>query len=151
MHSWRFRGDFMISLFEVHLFAQEKHKGQKDDSGLGYFGAHVLQVVEIVKLVTNDKSIIAAAYLHDTLEDTQTTAQEIEEKFGKRVRDLVEEVTHEGNKQDGYYFPRLKSRDAILIKFADRLSNLSRMQTWDEERRKHYLKKSKFWKSELVK
>jgi hypothetical protein len=46
----------------------------------------------------------------------------------------------------GYYFPRLKSQKAITIKFADRLSNLSRMNAWDEERRRQYLAKSKFWK-----
>ena len=55
----------------------------------------------------------------------------------------------EGKKDEkGYWFPRLKSKDAIIVKFADRLSNLSRMDVWDEERQQHYLKKSKFWRSE---
>ena len=129
-------------------FAKLKHDGQLDDIGLPYF-QHVLQVYSILKSVTADAEILAAALLHDTIEDTNTTLEELTEQFGARVAQLVNEVTHDGQKdQKGYYFPRLQSRDAILIKFADRLSNLSRMQNWDIARQEHYLKKSKFWKSE---
>ena len=121
-----------------------------DDGGGSYFENHIWQVVAIIKQVTKDKEIIAAAYLHDTLEDTKTTYEELKENFGQRVADIVFEMTHEGKKDEkGYWFPRLKSKDAILVKFADRLSNLSRMDVWDEERQQHYLRKSKFWRSEL--
>ena len=102
--------------------------------------------------MTTDENIICAELLHDTIEDTDTTYEELVEEFNKTVADLVMEVTHEGSKDDfGYYFPRLKSKDAILIKFADRLSNLSRMEEWDDTRQKQYLKRSKFWKSERKK
>lgn len=57
------------------------------------------------------------------------------------------EVTHEGQKDEyGYYFPRLKTKEGIMLKFADRLSNLSRMDNWNERRVAHYIKKSRFWK-----
>ena len=57
------------------------------------------------------------------------------------------EVTHEGQKDEyGYYFPRLKSQTGIMLKLADRLSNISRMQSWSKKRRSHYLRKTKFWK-----
>ena len=132
----------------VIRFASEKHKDQKDDIGKPYFDTHILQVVSILEKVTQDPYILAAGFLHDTIEDTNTTYDELVENFGKRVADLVMEVTHDGKKDEiGYYFPRLKSKDAILIKFADRLSNLSRMEAWDIARQEHYLKKSKFWKS----
>lgn len=128
-------------------FAQIKHTGQLDDSGKDYFSSHIEQVVSILEKVTQDEDILSAAYLHDTIEDTQTTYEELVAGFGKRVADLVMEVTHEGKKDAyGRYFPRLKSREGILIKFADRLSNLSRMEPWNEQRKQHYLKKSKFWK-----
>ena len=62
------------------------------------------------------------------------------------------EVTHEGRKDEiGYYFPRLKTQRGIVLKFADRISNLSRMESWDDNRKNHYLRKSKFWKSEGTK
>ncbi len=134
---------------EAWFFAEKKHKGQFDDEGKDYFLAHVTQVADIVELITNDEDVICAALLHDTIEDTDTTYEELVEHFGKRVADLVMEVTHEGKKDEkGYYFPRLHSKEGIMIKFADRLSNLSRMGAWPEDRKKQYLKRSKFWKSE---
>lgn len=130
-------------------FASLKHASQIDDEGRPYYFAHLLPVAMILREVTDDAEVIAAGYLHDTIEDTDTTYEEIVEKFGQRVANLVMEVTHEGSKNEkGYYFPRLYSKEGIMIKFADRLSNLSRMGAWDAERQQHYLKRSKFWKSE---
>ena len=128
-------------------FAKIKHKGQEDDMGLDYFTTHVEEVVKILSKVTRDESILAAAYLHDTIEDTKTTKEELAKAFGMKITKLVLEVTHEGQKDNyGYYFPRLKTKEGILIKFADRLHNLSRMEAWDDKRRDQYLRKSKFWK-----
>ena len=135
--------------FKARVFARIKHAGQVDDCGKDYYEVHLQQVFYILLQITGDQDILSAGLLHDTLEDTQTTYEELVEHFGKRVADLVNEVTHEGKKdKKGFYFPRLKSRDAILLKFADRLSNLSRMESWTPDRQVHYLKKSKFWKSE---
>lgn len=135
---------------EAREFAKKKHRTQKDDNGCSYFDSHIEQVVSILKLVTTDDEIISAAYLHDTLEDTNTTLDELVECFGSKIALLVNELTHEGKKDStGYYFPRLKSKEAILIKFADRLSNLSRMGCWGEKRQQHYIKRSKFWKEQL--
>ena len=134
---------------KAEKFAREKHKGQKDDEGNDYFETHCRNVFRILMNVTKDNHILIAGLLHDTLEDTNTTLDELKEKFGNRVANLVYEVTHEGKKDErGFYFPRLKTKEAIMIKFADRLSNISRMNNWNENRKEHYLKKSKFWRSE---
>ena len=128
--------------------AKKAHGNQKDDNGLPYFEEHCLQVYRILSSITDDEAILMAGILHDTIEDTELTHEDLKEEFGEEVADLVNEVTHEGQKDEyGFYFPRLKTKKGILIKFADRLSNLSRMQTWSEKRKEHYLKKSKFWKS----
>jgi (p)ppGpp synthase/HD superfamily hydrolase len=133
---------------KARVFSKLKHAGQLDDTGKDYYEAHIQQVHDIVLQVTDNPEILAASLLHDTLEDTNTTYEELVEIFGKRVADLVHELTHEGNKdKKGFYFPRLKSKDAILIKFADRLSNLSRMEKWKYDRQISYINKSKFWKS----
>jgi GTP pyrophosphokinase len=130
-------------------FAQDKHRNQKDDNGFPYF-YHVEQVARILGIITKDLDLIACGYLHDTIEDTETTLEELRKTFGSRIASLVFEVTHEGKKdKDGYYFPRLQSKDAILIKFADRLSNLSRMEAWNKDRQEQYLRKSKFWNIEI--
>lgn len=131
-------------------FAEQRHKGQKDDHGKDYFQAHPVVVGEILKTLGADEHLVAAGYLHDTIEDTSTIYEELKMKFGGEVADLVNEVTQEGKKDSGgYYFPRLKTQKGIMLKFADRLSNLSRMEVWSPKRREHYLKKSKFWKSSL--
>ncbi|MEQ1676621.1 MAG: HD domain-containing protein [Chitinophagaceae bacterium] len=137
-----------VDLVDIaYNFAQQKHRGQQDDGGADYFLAHVVQVFNILRKVTDNQDILAAALLHDTLEDTETTYEELVNTFGIPVANLVMEVTHEGNSKDGYYFPRLHSQHGIMIKMADRLSNISRMEPWDEKRREKYLKKTKFWKS----
>lgn len=133
---------------KVIAFAKKKHKGQKDDDGRDYFEAHLQHVVEILKTASADGFVIMAGYLHDCLEDTDTTYEELEREFGEKVAKLVNEVTHEGKKDNtGYYFPRLKTKDGILIKFADAMSNLTRMGTWNESRQAHHLKHSKFWRA----
>jgi len=137
-------------LLKAIAFAQEKHRGQLDDSGKDYFEEHCLQVYNILNTVTEDQNLLCAALLHDTYEDTDTTYEEVLQIFGRDIADLVNEVTQEGQKDSkGYYFPRLKTERGILLKFADRLSNLSRMEAWDDKRREQYLRKSKFWKSEI--
>ena len=141
---------------KAYEFAMNKHKGQKDDDGKDYFYAHVCQVAHLICAVTygfpNADEIVSACYLHDTIEDTETTYEELKKEFGQKIADLVNEVTHNGQKDEyGYYFPRLKSKEAIMIKFSDRLSNLSRMSSWDEKRQDQYLRKSKFWNSNKAK
>ncbi len=131
---------------QARSFAIKHHEGQTDDDGFPY-AIHPMQVADILKRVTTDANVIAAAWLHDTIENCGVTYDELADRFGMAVANLVNEVTHEGTDDNyGYYFPRLHSRDAILIKFADRLSNLSRMGSWDIARQEHYIKQSHFWK-----
>lgn len=138
----------MTDVYKAYLFGKMKHKNQKDDLGQDYFQSHCVKVKDLLMIITKNPNILVAGLLHDTLEDTNTTYDELVENFGKEIADLVNKVTHEGKKdKNGFYFPRLKSKDAILIKFADRLSNLSRMTAWNKKRQEHYLERSKFWKS----
>jgi len=119
---------------KAYNYAQEKHKDQKDDNGYPYFN-HPNQVAEILKKVTlRDPELICAAYLHDVIEDCEVTYEELREEFSEDIADLVNEVSHEGKKDvKGFWFPRLKTQRGIMLKFADRLSNISRMESWDDE------------------
>lgn len=140
----------MTLIGDAYNFAQHHHGGQVRDDGKDYFADHVEIVVAILETLGNvPEHVIAAAYLHDVIEDCGVSYEELLLRFGADVADLVNEVTHEGKADSkGYYFPRLKTKWGIMIKFADRLSNLHSMDAWDEERQAHYLKKSKFWRSE---
>ncbi len=134
-------------MVDAFLFAKQKHKGQLDDEGKDYFEAHVVKVRNAVAELNSDKVVLCAAILHDTIEDTDTTYEEILKIFGKEIADLVNELTHEGKADEhGYYFPRLKSKEAIMIKLIDRASNISRMNAWSEKRQQNYINKTKFWK-----
>ena len=70
-------------------FAMVKHAGQvRKGTSIPYF-THVMEAMEIVSRMTEDEELRAAAVLHDTLEDTKTTKEELVEAFGQRVADLV--------------------------------------------------------------
>jgi guanosine-3',5'-bis(diphosphate) 3'-pyrophosphohydrolase len=129
-------------------YASKKHKGQLDDRGRPYFFAHVIQVHNILLDVTDDEATLCAGLLHDIIEDTDTTYDELVHEFTKEIADLVMEVTHEGTDYRYYYFPRLHSRKAILVQFADRLSNMSRMLEWPGDVQQDFLENSVYWKKE---
>ena len=128
-------------------YASDKHRGQLDDQGRPYFFAHIVQVHNILKLITDDEPTICAGILHDVIEDTHTSYEEVLHEFNREIADLVLECTHEGSKETGLYFPHLHSRKAIMVKFADRLSNISRMDEWPGDWQLDYLRQSCFWSS----
>jgi (p)ppGpp synthase/HD superfamily hydrolase len=156
MSKYRYGQNDPLVVADAYSYACIKHGDVKDDNGENYFLAHVCKVAEMIILLQSindmhkkDNNLIAAAYLHDVVEDCGVTEEELREDFPRDVVDLVMEVTHEGKKDAHcYYFPRLKTQRGIMLKFADRLSNLSRMQAWDDNRKAQYLKRSKFWRSE---
>ena len=98
--------------------------------------------------VTDDEEVLAAGILHDILEDRDATYEDLVHEFNRPIADLVMELTQDESEEGGYYFPRLESRKAVLVKFADRLSNLSRMGDWPGDRQQRYLEISKFWPKE---
>ena len=130
-------------------FAYLKHIGQSYNGKP--FINHPITTEAILALVCpQDTSLRCAGYLHDTIEDTDTTYAELKSIFGKEIADLVKEVTKKQpkDKSKSAYFPHLKTQRGIMLKFADRLSNISNMQNWDKKKKQWYLNKSKFWRSE---
>ena len=72
------------------VFAAKAHQGvERRGKGFPYI-AHPLEAMAIVATMTNDQELLAAACLHDVIEDTDVTYEEIEKEFGKRVADLVQ-------------------------------------------------------------
>ena len=134
-------------------FAAQKHKGQirKGRDECPYID-HLKSVARVIAEVggIEDPEILAAAWLHDTLEDTETTPEELEANFGKRVRQLVEEVSDdkslpkdERKQLQIQHAPKL-SIDAVLIKLGDKISNIIDVTNtppthWTLERRNYYL------------
>jgi GTP diphosphokinase / guanosine-3',5'-bis(diphosphate) 3'-diphosphatase len=114
-------------------FAADKHRGQtrKDAEGSPYIN-HPIDVAEILVRVgaVQDRDIIIAALLHDTIEDTETTPEEIRKEFGDKVLSLVLEVSDDKSlprevrkELQVQHAPHI-SAGAKLIKIADKISNL---------------------------
>lgn len=118
-------------------FAREKHKGQirKNNTPVEYI-THPINVANLVKKYANNAVnidyLVSSAYLHDTLEDTNTTYEELICNFGNIISNLVKELTNNDvlKKEMGktkYLSMKMAnmSEDALIIKLCDRLDNVS--------------------------
>ena len=74
---------------EAIAFAVKAHDGMRRKKSESPYILHPMEAAVIVGTMTDDQNLIAAAALHDVVEDAGVTIEEIEEKFGKRVRELV--------------------------------------------------------------
>lgn len=133
-------------------FAAEKHRDQrrKDIYALPYINHPIaLATVLCNEADITDPEVIAASLLHDTIEDTDTTAEELERLFGKKISEVVLEVSDDKRLKKSER-KRLQidraaflSYEAKLVKLADKICNLRDMDAcppanWDLERRREY-------------
>ncbi len=127
-------------------FSAAAHEGQKRQTGEPYF-IHPCAVVNIlVDLGFDDVSTLVAAFLHDVLEDTPVTSDELEQKFGKEVLELVEGVTkldkikfvsaedEQAENLRKMFFAMAKDYCVIIIKLADRLHNMRTLDALKPEK-----------------
>lgn len=115
------------------LFATRRHRGQFREGNLQLpYITHPIEVMLKLAHVgqVRDEELLCAALLHDLVEETMTTHEELRKKFGRRVADLVQELTR--HDPEGSWIERAErqlldatkmSPDAQIIKLADRLSN----------------------------
>ena len=133
-------------------FAASKHKDQtRKGNGHPYIN-HPLEVANLLPRVggVEDDDVIIAGLLHDTVEDTDATFDELREKFGAAVAGYVREVTDdkslpkaERKRLQVEHAPHL-SPEAKQIKLADKISNISDVtenppEGWDLQRRREYV------------
>ena len=117
------------------VFAVKAHAGTERRGKAFPYIVHPLEAVEIVATMTTDQELLAAAALHDTVEDTDVTLDDIRREFGDRVAKLVEEesdVFMEGVSEADSWHERKQaaidrlsraSRDAKMVALGDKLSN----------------------------
>ncbi len=141
-----------LSLIEdAFTYAKDKHEGQTRKSGEAYI-IHPLEVAIVLAEYKADVTTIIAGLLHDTIEDTDATKEEVEELFGLEVASLVEAVT----KLDQYKFTATNLEDeklvrqsqnfqkmliamskdirVVIVKLADRLNNMRTLNHLSEEK-----------------
>ena len=118
------------------VFAVRAHAGtERRGKGFPYI-VHPMEAVEIVATMTPDQELLAAAALHDTVEDTDTTVEQIRAEFGDRVAELVaaeSDEPHESRdsvenwrarKQTAIDRLAAASRDVKIVALGDKLSNM---------------------------
>ncbi|MGH6780826.1 MAG: RelA/SpoT family protein [Sphingomonadaceae bacterium] len=132
---------------EAHEYAETAHHGQKRQSGEAFI-THPIAVADILADLHLDGPTLTAAILHDVVEDTPSSAAEVEQKFGKEVAEIVDGVT----KLDQVQFKSRKEAQAesfrkmilamvrdirvIMVKLADRTHNMRTLSAMPPEKRR---------------
>lgn len=118
------------------VFAVKAHQGAERKGKAFPYIVHPMEAVSIAATMTNDQELLAAAVLHDTVEDTNVTLKDVEREFGKRIAELVEaesDIEFEGKSRQESW--RLRKEEAIerlstatnevkIVALADKLSNI---------------------------
>lgn len=144
--------EYAATLLKAAEYAAEMHRDQRRKSvEASPYINHPIQVASIIANVgkVSDVSVLAAALLHDTIEDTEATGDALVERFGRDIRNLVEEVTDdktlpkaERKRLQIEHTPHM-SDGAKLIKIADKTCNVRDIGSkppgdWSIERRREY-------------
>jgi len=150
----------LARIFQALAYAAGQHKDQRRKGGyqIPYIN-HPIQVAELLYRVGNvrDVDLLLAAILHDTVEDTTSTPEDIEASFGPVVRELVMEVTDDKSlpkaerKRLQIIHASQQSERAKQLKLADKICNIRDVifhppSDWSDERRVEYLA----WASAVV-
>ncbi len=140
-------------LVKAYHYAEAAHANQKRASGEPYF-IHPCAVAEILMGLGLDAATIAAALLHDVIEDTESTAEDIKREFGDEVLGLVNSVTKlekivfkskEDENAENFrkiFVAMAKDVRVIIIKLADRLHNMRSLNFLSHERQQRMAKET---------
>ena len=136
-----------VKVIEAYEFAEEAHADQKRSSGEPY-SIHPLAVAKILTDLGMDVNTIISGLLHDTIEDTGVTREELEKKFGSEVAEMVDGVTklsrlsyktkeeQQVENLRKMFLAMAKDIRVIIIKLSDRLHNLRTLEYVDEEKQR---------------
>ena len=141
-----------LILKAAHFAAQKPRDHRRKAQHPPPYITHPISVALAITQIggVDDPEILAAALLHDTLEDTETEPEELEDEFGKKVCEYVLDVTDDKtlpkDERKSRQIENAKkiSKGAALIKLGDKISNVtdvinSPTEGWDINRRKEYL------------
>jgi len=132
-------GDDLEIIRKAWAFCMQQHEGQKRASGEPYI-IHPLEVGQVLAELKMDSTAIAAGLLHDAVEDTDVTSEEIAKRFGDQVAHIVEGVTklekikfanredHQAENIRKMLLAMVTDVRVVIIKLADRLHNMRTLQ-----------------------
>jgi guanosine-3',5'-bis(diphosphate) 3'-pyrophosphohydrolase len=138
-------------LFKALSFSAEKHTKQrrKDIDKTPYINHPISLANILAQRWVIDENVLCAAILHDTIEDTETTVDELQEHFGEKITSIVLEVTDDKSleksvrKQKQVEHAASISHEAKLVKLADKIANITDIintppADWSTDRKKEY-------------
>ena len=138
-------------LFKALAFSAEKHTKQrrKDIDKTPYINHPISLANILAQRWVIDENVLCAAILHDTIEDTYTTLEELQEHFGEKITSIVLEVTDDKSleksvrKQKQVDHAASISDEAKLVKLADKIANITDIinsppADWSSDRKKEY-------------
>lgn len=149
-----------VQLLDAALFAAQRHSAQRrKDAVASPYINHPLALAHLLATLggVTDPDVLCAALLHDTVEDTETSFGELEDRFGARITGIVREVTDDKRlekrerKRRQIESAARKSHEAKLVKLADKINNLgdilvSPPSHWSRERKAEYFE----WATSVV-
>lgn len=153
-------GDQLGSFVKAVAFAADKHRNQRrKDADASPYINHPIALANVLanEGAVDDVTVLCAAVLHDTIEDTETTADELRALFGPKVASVVMEVTDDKSLEKSLrkqrqveHAPHI-STEAKLVKLADKISNLRDIHAsppadWSAERKQTYFE----WAGKVV-
>ena len=151
------RRNRMTLILEAEEFAKNKHQYQFRDNGETLYWTHLQKVVEnLIELGIHDENILCAGWLHDTIEDTDTDYDDLDENFNREIADIVSTVTKDTRmikqKREVDYCAQLKlgSWQAQIVKFADILANMEDLENSkksDSDRKRQAQNKLEYYNS----
>ncbi|HEX2910840.1 MAG TPA: HD domain-containing protein [Chloroflexia bacterium] len=130
----------------AYRFSKYGHRGQSRDGGERYFNHPRAASLILIEQGVYDHEVIIAALLHDVMEDSFIlTWEDLEYIFGSRVCTIVKQVTKESWMAKEEYMPRLVNGlpEAWLVKLADRLHNMSTLDTCTREKQLKQIKETR--------
>jgi (p)ppGpp synthase/HD superfamily hydrolase len=124
-----------LSEDRAYLFSESWHAGQKYGEE-DYFTKHILKVVEYVQTSGGSPEAIVVAYLHDVVEDTGATIEDVKRFFGEEIAEVVDVLTkREEDGRDDYLKRVLKNPTARFVKMQDAICNLQESYKSGDARR----------------
>jgi guanosine-3',5'-bis(diphosphate) 3'-pyrophosphohydrolase len=150
------KAQLITLLFRALAFSAEKHTNQrrKDIDKTPYINHPISLANILAQRWIIDENVLCAAILHDTIEDTDTTAYELQEHFGEKITSIVLEVTDDKSleksvrKKKQIEHAGSISHEAKLVKLADKIANITDIINtppvdWSTERKKEYFEWAK--------
>lgn len=145
LKGWLKGRNFNKALKAIHI-AEKGHIGLKRKSGEPFISHPIRIANALVSLGVEDEKILAIAILHDILEDTDLTKEDLLEDFDEDVVEAVELLTKKENLSlEDYYTNIFFNPRACVVKIADRCHNVSTMYFFNEEKTRNYINETELY------